>query len=69
MHTAFGGPGARDAFALVTRAVTEGRYDVDASLARPKDQHLSRLKLEMADRVMSARAVDVYDELPPEPGP
>ena len=114
VHTAFGGPGARDAFELVTRAVTGGRYDVDASLARPErgrtmerfafrlgyrsravtlivregyvtdefigltckdrrtteeDQHLSRLKLEMADRVMSARAVDVYDDLSPEPGP
>ena len=34
-----------------------------------EDQHLSRLKLEMADRVMSARAVDVYDDLSPEPGP
>jgi hypothetical protein len=34
--TAFGGPGARDAFELVTRAVTEGRYTVDPSLARPE---------------------------------
>jgi hypothetical protein len=32
--TAFGGPGARDAFELVTRAVTEGRYVVDPALAR-----------------------------------
>ena len=36
VHTAFGGPGARDAFELVTRAVTEGRYVVDLSLARPE---------------------------------
>lgn len=34
--TAFGGPGARDAFELVTRAVTDGRYRVDAALARPE---------------------------------
>jgi len=110
VQTAFGGPGARDAFELVTRAVTDGRYVVDTSLARSErgrtmerfvfrlsyrnrattlvvregyvteefiglarkeeltaaeDRHLSRLKLEMADRVMSARAVQVYDELSP----
>jgi hypothetical protein len=35
VRTAFGGPGARDAFELVLRAVTEDRYIVDASLARP----------------------------------
>jgi len=36
VRTAFGGPGARDGFELVTRAVTEGRYLVDVSLARPE---------------------------------
>jgi hypothetical protein len=36
LATAFGGPGARDAFELVTRAVTDGRYRVDAALARPE---------------------------------
>jgi hypothetical protein len=30
--TAFGGPGARDAFELITRAVTDGRYRVDPAL-------------------------------------
>jgi hypothetical protein len=34
--TAFGGPGARDGFELVTRAVTGDRYLVDPSLARPE---------------------------------
>jgi hypothetical protein len=34
--TAFGGPGARDAFEFVTRAVTGERYVVDAALARPE---------------------------------
>ena len=36
VETAFGGPGARDAFELVTRAVTGDRYHVDAALARPE---------------------------------
>ena len=36
IETAFGGPGARDAFELVTRAATEGRYRVDRALARPE---------------------------------
>jgi len=36
VRTAFGGPGARDAFELVTRAVTGERYVVDAALARPE---------------------------------
>lgn len=34
LRTAFPGPGARDAFELVTRAVTEGRYAVDPALER-----------------------------------
>ncbi|MET0685737.1 MAG: hypothetical protein ABW060_10505 [Solirubrobacteraceae bacterium] len=33
--TAFGGPGARDAFELATRAMSDGRYKVDRSLRRP----------------------------------
>ena len=36
IETAFGGPGARDAFELVTRAVSDDRYRVDPSLARPE---------------------------------
>jgi hypothetical protein len=35
IRTAFGGPGARDAFECVTRALTDGRYVVDRQLARP----------------------------------
>src|SRR3954451_23259187 len=34
--TAFGGPGARDAFELVLRAVTGDRYRLDPALARPE---------------------------------
>lgn len=36
VRTAFGGPGARDAFELVTRAVTGERYVVDPALERPE---------------------------------
>jgi len=36
VRTAFAGPGARDAFEMVTRAVTEDRYVVDDSLQRPE---------------------------------
>jgi hypothetical protein len=35
IRTAFQGPGARDGFEAVTRAVTDGRYAVDLALARP----------------------------------
>jgi hypothetical protein len=35
IETAFGGPGARDAFELVTRAVTQERFVLDPSLTRP----------------------------------
>jgi hypothetical protein len=34
VRTAFQGPGARDGFEAVTRAVTDGRYTVDLSLVR-----------------------------------
>jgi len=36
IETAFRGPGARDAFELVTRGLTEGRYLVTATLERPE---------------------------------
>ena len=36
IETAFGGPGARDAFEMVARAVSGDRYRVDAALARPE---------------------------------
>ena len=107
--TAFGGPGARDAFEMVTRAVTGDRLRVDPALARPergralerfvfrlayRDRHttlalrdgfvsdefidlaraehrtadqerrLDALKLEMAGRVMSRPAAEVYDAAP-----
>ena len=36
IETAYRGPGARDGFELVTRAVTGGRYLVTPSLERPE---------------------------------
>ena len=36
VETAFGGPGARDVFEMVTRAVTGERFRVDPALARPE---------------------------------
>ena len=36
IETAFRGPGARDGFELVTRAVTEGRYLVTPTLEHPE---------------------------------
>jgi hypothetical protein len=35
IRTAFAGPGASDGFESVTRAVTDGRYVIDPTLARP----------------------------------
>jgi hypothetical protein len=106
--TAFGGPGARDGFELVTRAVTDGRLTIDDALARPdlgaarerfvfrlgyrgaavtvtlrdgfvsdefvalagaaersaaREERLTVMKWEMAERVMGAPADAVYDAL------
>ena len=36
VETAFAGPGARDAFELVTRAVSGDRFRIDPALARPE---------------------------------
>ena len=42
VHTAFRGPGARDACELVTRGLTDGRYVVDPALERPERGHALR---------------------------
>ena len=68
VRTAFGGPGARDGFELVTRAVTEGRYTVDPALARPeRGRTLERFVFHLAYReravTLIARAGSVPDEL------
>jgi hypothetical protein len=36
VETAFEGPGARDAFEMITRAVTGDRFHIDPTLARPQ---------------------------------
>lgn len=112
--TAFPGPGARDAFEMVTRAVTGDRYTVDESLAGPgapeapqgryffrlayrgatidltlraglirddfiplvrkqdkspaDEERLVWMKEEMADRLMSLPAREVYDATPQRTG-
>jgi hypothetical protein len=68
VETAFGGPGARDAFEVVTRAVTEDRYRVDLALARPeRGRTLERFVFRLAYReravTLVAREGSVPDEL------
>ena len=58
VETAFGGPGARDAFELVTRAVTGGRYRVDNALARPeRGRTLERFVFRLSYRKSSVTVV------------
>ncbi|MEY2512711.1 MAG: hypothetical protein QOJ89_69 [bacterium] len=58
VRTAFGGPGARDAFELVTRAVTGERYVVDQSLARPeRGRAMERFVFELTYRERTATLV------------
>jgi hypothetical protein len=55
IETPFGGPGARDAFELVTRAVTGARYVVDPSLARSaRGRTLERFVFKLAYRARAA---------------
>ena len=106
IRTPFKGPGARDAFEMVTRSLTEGRYMVNPELAQPgrgetlkgyvfilsyrgtdvrlrirdgivrdefialgrkpdrtaeEDQRLEWLKQDMADRLLSLPADEIYD--------
>jgi len=58
VRTAFGGPGARDAFELVTRAVTGDRYDVDLTLSRPeRGRTMERFVFELSYRQRSATLI------------
>ena len=54
VETAFGGPGARDAFEMVLRAVTGDRFRVDDSLSRPeRGRALERFVFRLAYRESS----------------
>ncbi len=66
VRTAFGGPGARDAFELVTRAVTGERYVVDQSLARPeRGTAMERFVFELSYRDTTATLI-VRDGIVPD---
>ena len=63
VETAFGGPGARDAFEMVTRAVTEDRYVLEPELARPeRGRALERFvfRLRYRDRTATLAVRDGY---------
>ena len=65
--TAFGGPGARDAFELVLRAVTGGRYTVDPALALPergwtRERFVFRLRHRGREVVLGVREGFVTEE-------
>jgi hypothetical protein len=67
LDTAFGGPGARDAFELVTRAVTDGRFTHDPSLARPelgvaRERFVFRLSYRERQAVLTVREGFVTEE-------
>ncbi len=56
VRTAFGGPGARDGFELVTRAVTQDRFSVDPALERPERGRTHErfvFELRLGDRVVT----------------
>jgi len=66
--TAFGGPGARDGFELVTRAVTEDRYVLEPELARPErgvtlERFVFRVGYRERDVTLTVRKGYVPDEL------
>jgi hypothetical protein len=68
VRTAFGGPGARDGFELVTRAVTEGRYLLEPELARPErgralERFVFRLGYRGREVTLCARDGYVAEEL------
>lgn len=65
--TAFRGPGARDGFELVTRAVTDDRYHVDHRLARPErgttlERYVFILRYRGTEATLAIREGYVTDE-------
>jgi hypothetical protein len=56
VRTPFQGPGARDGFEAVTRAVTDDRYTVDTALTRPELGRLRQsfvFEISIADRTVT----------------
>jgi hypothetical protein len=56
VRTPFQGPGARDGFEAVTRAVTDDRYTVDTTLTRPELGRLRQsfvFEISIADRTVT----------------
>jgi len=67
VRTAFGGPGARDAVELVTRAVTGDRYVVDQTLARPeRGRAMERFVFELTYRENTATLIVCEGIVPDE---
>jgi hypothetical protein len=67
VRTAFGGPGARDAVELVTRAVTGDRYVVDQALARPeRGRAMERFVFELTYRESTATLIVCEGIVPDE---
>ena len=67
IETSFGGPGARDAFEMVLRTTTGGRYVVDPSLARPErgptmERYVFRLSYRGRNVTLTIRDGYVTDE-------
>ncbi|MDQ3850893.1 MAG: hypothetical protein M3296_09820 [Actinomycetota bacterium] len=67
VRTSFGGPGARDGFEMVTRAVTGDRYLVDGALARPErgralERFVFRFEYRGRSVTLLAREGSVTDE-------
>jgi hypothetical protein len=66
IRTAFGGPGARDAFELVTRAVTGDRFEIDMALARPeRGRAMERFVFELTYRERTV-TLSVRDGIVPD---
>jgi hypothetical protein len=74
IETAFGGPGARDGFEMVTRAVTGDRFRVDPALARPErgralEAFVFRLSYRDRSATLTVREGFVTDESSTSRGP
>lgn len=67
IDTAFGGPGARDGFEHVTRAVSDGRYTVSPEMVRPdlgpnRERFVFRLRYRSSEVTLLLRDGFVPDE-------